>query len=72
MKKQQAAQCKGAAGAVHGSRLTSEKGAGMPVQRNELAAHYEISGANLTKSLLIFCYTGLIGLYSGARTDPQV
>ena len=44
----------------------------MPVQRNELAAHYEISGANLTKSLLIFCYTGLIGLYSGARTDAQV
>jgi hypothetical protein len=65
MKKQQAAQCKGAAGAVHGSRFTSEKGAGMPVQRDVLAAHYEISGGHLTKSLLIFCCAGLIGLISG-------
>jgi len=37
----------------------------MPVQLNVLAAHYEISGANLTKSLLIFCYTGLTALNSG-------
>jgi hypothetical protein len=43
----------------------------MPVQRNVLAAHYEISGANLTKSLLIFCCTGLISLYSGAQTGAQ-
>jgi DNA-binding IscR family transcriptional regulator len=69
MKKQQAAQCKGAAGAVHGSRLTSEKGAGMPVQLNVLAAHYEISRANLTKSLQNFCCAGLIRLYSGGLAD---
>jgi hypothetical protein len=34
----------------------------MPVQLNVLAAHYEISRANLTKSLQNFCCTGLIRL----------
>jgi hypothetical protein len=29
-----------------------------------LAAHYEISGANLTKSLRIFCCAGLKCLFS--------
>jgi hypothetical protein len=72
MKEQQAAQCKGAAGAVHGSRLTSEKGAGMPVQRNVLAAHYEITSANLTKSLLTFCCTGLNRLYSGGQVVGRI
>ncbi|RMM67298.1 hypothetical protein ALQ74_00776 [Pseudomonas savastanoi pv. glycinea] len=31
----------------------------MPDQLNVLAAHYEISRANLTKSLRIFCCTAL-------------
>ena len=30
----------------------------MPVQLNVLAAHYEISRANLTKSLLVFLLRG--------------
>lgn len=44
----------------------------MPVQRNVLAAHYEISGGNLTKSLLIFCCAGLITLNSGRLSRLQV
>gem|GEM_PF-5499587 len=43
----------------------------MPVQLNVLAAHYEISRANLTKSLLIFCCTGLIALCLGARSGVR-
>jgi hypothetical protein len=56
LKKQQAAQCKGAAGAVHGNRLTSE-GRADP-SRDPISAHYEISRANLTKSLLVFLLHG--------------
>jgi hypothetical protein len=41
----------------------------MPVQLNVLAAHYEISEANLTKSLQNFCCAGLIRLYSGGVAD---
>jgi hypothetical protein len=43
----------------------------MPVQLNVLAAHYEISRANLTKSLQFFCCTGLICLYSGGQSGVQ-
>ncbi len=56
LKEQQAAQCKGAAGAVHGNRLTSE-GRADP-SRDPISAHYEISRANLTKSLLVFLLRG--------------
>jgi len=43
----------------------------MPVQLNVLAAHYEISRANLTKSLQFFCYTALICQYSGLQSKVQ-
>jgi hypothetical protein len=41
----------------------------MPVQLNVLAAHYEISEANLTKSLQNFCCAALIRLCSGGLAD---
>jgi hypothetical protein len=44
------------------------KGAGVPVQQNALAAHYEISRANLTKSLRNFCCTGLMCLILRGKT----
>ncbi|CAI8736095.1 hypothetical protein EMIT0P260_130139 [Pseudomonas sp. IT-P260] len=56
LKEQQAAQGKGAAGAVHGNRLTSEGHA--DPSRDPISAHYEISRANLTKSLLVFLLRG--------------
>ena len=56
LKEQQAAQCKGAAGAVHGNRLTSE--GRVDPSRDPISAHYEISRANLTKSLLVFLLRG--------------
>jgi hypothetical protein len=66
LKEQQAAQGKGAAGAVHGNRLTSEGRADPP--GDPISAHYEISGAILTKSLLDFLLRGnggghLLGKY---------
>ncbi|CAI8864313.1 hypothetical protein EMIT0P228_250062 [Pseudomonas brassicacearum] len=56
LKEQQAAQGKGAAGAVHGNRLTSEGRADPP--GDPISAHYEISRAILTKSLLVFLLRG--------------
>ncbi|MCY1181500.1 hypothetical protein D9M73_220090 [compost metagenome] len=53
LKKQQAAQGQGAAGAVHGDRLTSAK-----LRPMSLVAHYGISSANLTKFYSNFCLVG--------------
>ncbi|MFL6607157.1 MAG: hypothetical protein ACJ8HF_02885, partial [Pseudomonas sp.] len=70
LKEQQAAQGKGAAGAVHGNRLTSEGRVDPP--GDPISAHYEISGAILTKSLLVFLLrwngrNGLWGKYVGKQ-----
>src|SRR5690606_8571356 len=56
LEKQQAAQGQGAAGAVHGDRLTSAK-----LRPMSLVAHYGISSANLTKFYSIF-YTGCVAV----------